>query len=85
VIAQPAPDDQPSLASHNGPVAAPSSPSVAPPTAATTAPGAALEPVVPVALTSAPSGWVLFLAVVLFALAVLFIVLGAGYRGRRGR
>jgi hypothetical protein len=87
-IAQPAPDDQPSLTSHAGPPTATLSPSAAPPppTAPAATPGAgALEPVVPVTLTSAPSGWVLFLAVVLFALAVLFIVLGAGYRGRRER
>lgn len=40
---------------------------------------------VPVSLTSAPSGWVLFAAVALFAIAVVFMVLGAGYRGRRAR
>jgi hypothetical protein len=43
------------------------------------------EHVVPVSLTSAPSGWVLFAAVGLFAIAVVFMVLGAGYRGRRAR
>jgi hypothetical protein len=41
--------------------------------------------VVPVSLTSAPSGWVLFAAVGLFTIAVVFMVLGAGYRGRRAR
>lgn len=45
----------------------------------------ALNPVLPVALTSAPGGWVLLLAIGLFAVAVVFMVLGAGYRGRRTR
>jgi hypothetical protein len=44
-------------------------------------------PVLPASAVTllAPRVWVLVLAIGLFALGVLFLVLGAGYRGRRAR
>jgi hypothetical protein len=79
--ALPAPNDVPSLISGPSRTVVPTTRPV--PTPTSSSPIA--QPVVPVSLTSAPGGWVLFAAVALFAIAVVFMVLGAGYRGRRAR
>lgn len=80
--ALPAPEHAPSLISR--PTKPPTPPTAAPEPkpSSSTAVAVPQVPVSPVALL-APRVWVLVLAIGLFALAVLFLVLGAGYRGGR--
>lgn len=80
VRAAPAPADMPELLGGSAPAAN----GTAPPTSSASAAPAAM-PQVPVSSVAllAPRVWVVVLAIGLFALAVLFLVLGAGYRGGR--
>lgn len=77
-----APAEMPALVGQSPPEVDHTASPVPSPTAAPAA-----LPVLPASAVTllAPRVWVLVLAIGLFALGVLFLVLGAGYRGRRAR